>query len=139
MSMIEISKKYLETPYEFEANGNQPREKMDSSCFVQLVMKELGINISRTTKEQYKEGKEINIKDMIPGDWIYYDNGKGIEDVGLYIGNNTIIHTSSVKGKVVEENTSSHNNIKTIRRFLHQYIKGQFILQTRMNSFKVYW
>ena len=24
-------------------------------------MKELGINISRTTKEQFKEGKEINI------------------------------------------------------------------------------
>ena len=103
MSIIEIEKKHLETPYEFEANGNQPEEKMYSSLFVQLVMKKLGINISRTTKEQFKEGKEINIKDMIPGDCIYYDNGKGIEDMGLYIGNNTIIHTSSVKGKVVKK------------------------------------
>ena len=66
MSIIEIAKKYLETPYEFEANDNQPEEKIDSSLFVQLVMKELGINITRTTKEQFKEGKEINIKDMIP-------------------------------------------------------------------------
>ncbi len=90
---------------------------MDSSRFVQLVMKELRIILSRTTKEQYKEGKEINIKDMIPGDWIYYDNGKGIEDVGLYIGNNTIIHASSVKGKVVEENIGSHNNIKLLEHF----------------------
>ena len=38
---------------------------MDSSLFVQLVMKELGINISRTTKEQYKEGKEINRYDSM--------------------------------------------------------------------------
>ena len=102
---------------------------MDSSCFVQLVMKELRIILSRTIKEQYKEGKEINIKDMFPGDWIYYDNGKGIEYVGLYIGNNTIIHASSVKG--IEENVGSRDSVKTIRKFLHQYRKGQFIFQTR--------
>ena len=66
---------------------------------------------------------------MIPCDCIYYDNGKGIEDVGLYIGNNTIIHASSVKG--IEENVGSRDSVKTIRKFLHQYRKGQFIFQTR--------
>ena len=66
---------------------------------------------------------------MIPCDCIYYDNGKGIEYVGLYIGNNTIIHASSVKG--IEENVGSRDSVKTIRKFLHQYRKGQFIFQTR--------
>ena len=129
MSIIEIGKKYLETPYEFEANGSKPGETMDCSLLIQLIMKELGINISRTITEQYKEGKEINIKDIIPGDCIYFDYGKGIEDVGLYIGNNKIIHASSVKG--IEENVGSRESVKTIRKFLHQYRKGQFIFQTR--------
>ena len=128
MSVIDITKKYLGSPYEFEANGTQPGEKMDCSLLIQLIMKEFGINISRTITEQYKEGKEINIKDIIPGDCIYFDYGKGIEDVGLYIGNNKMIHASSNEGKVIEENISFNKNIKIIKRF---YKKGQLILQTR--------
>ena len=128
MSIIDITKKYLGSPYEFEANGTQPGEKMDCSLLIQLIMKELGINISRTITEQYKEGKEINIKDIIPGDCIYFDYGKGIEDVGLYIGNNKMIHASSNEGKVVEENISFNKNIKIIKRF---YKKGQLILEIR--------
>ena len=124
MSIIDITKKYLGSPYEFEANGTKPGEKMDCSRFIQLVMNELGINISRITTKQLKQGKEINIKDIIPGDCIYFDYGKGIEDVGLYIGNNTIIHASSNEGKVVEENISFNKNIKIIKRF---YKKGQLI------------
>ena len=128
MNIICIAIKYLGTPYEFEANGFRPGEKMDCSRFIQLVMNELGINISRITTKQLKQGKEINIKDIIPGDCIYFDYGKGIEDVGLYIGNNKMTHASSIKGKVVEEDISFNKNIKIIKRF---YKKGQLILQTR--------
>ena len=45
MSVIDITKKYLGSPYEFEANGTQPGEKMDCSLLIQLIMRECGINI----------------------------------------------------------------------------------------------
>ena len=45
--------------------------------------------------------------------------------IGLFIGNNTIIHASSIKGKVVEENISFNKNIKIIKRF---YKKGKLII-----------
>ncbi len=78
MPIIDIAEKFLESPYEFGGNGSQPGEKMDSSRFVQIVMKELGRNISRITKVQCNEGQNVNINDMIIGDCIYFDYGKGI-------------------------------------------------------------
>ena len=139
MLILDISKKWLESPYVFGGNGTKPGEEVDCSRLVQQIMKELGIKITRTTKTQHKEGKEINIKDIIPGDCIYFDYGKGIQHVGLYIGDNKMIHASSTKGKVVEEDIGPYNYIKTIRRFLPQtqfllqpkYKSGEYILHTR--------
>ena len=65
-------------------------------------MKELGKNISNSIEEQIKEGKEVEIKDMILGDCIYLNNDEGVNYVGLYIGNNKMIYDLSPKGKVVE-------------------------------------
>ena len=133
MSIICIAKKYIGTPYKFEANGFRPGEKMDCSRFIQLVMNELGINISRITTKQLKQGKEINKNNMIIGDCIYFDYGNGIEDIGLYIGNNKMIHNSPTQGKVIEENINSDKDIKMIRRFSPKYRKGEIILKNRSN------
>ena len=67
MSIIDITKKYLGSPYEFEANATQPGEKMDCSLLIQLIMREFGIYISRTITEQYKEAivKELKMLDYI--------------------------------------------------------------------------
>ena len=131
MSIIDISRKWLESPYVFGGNGTKPGEEVDCSRLIQQIMNELGIDISRTTKTQHKEGKQIHINNMIPGDCIYFDYGKGIQHVGLYIGNNKMIHASSTKRKVVEEDIGSHNHIKTIRRFLPQ---TQLLLQPKHQS-----
>ena len=111
MLILDISKKWLESPYVFGGNGTKPGEEVDCSRLVQQIMKELGIKITRTTKTQHKEGKEINIKDIIPGDCIYFDYGKGIQHVGLYIGDNKMIHASSTKVKVVEDDICPYNYI----------------------------
>ena len=63
-------------------------EEIDCFRLVQQIMKELEIKIIRTTKAQHKEEKQININNMIPGDYIYFDYDKGIQNVGLYIGDN---------------------------------------------------
>ena len=111
MSVIEIARKYIGSPYVFGANGNKPVEQMDCSKFVQNVMRDMGISISRTTQTQKNEGQPINFNHMVPGDCIYY---KG--HVVMFIGNGRIIHASP-KG-VVETNLYDTKNIITIRRFL---------------------
>ena len=111
MSVIAQARRYIGSPYLFGGNGTEPGQKMDCSRFVQNVMRNMGINISRTTSTQRNEGQSVNFNEMQPGDCIYY-NGH----VVMYIGNGKIIHASP-KG-VVETNLYDRNNIQTIRRFL---------------------
>ena len=118
MSVIDIARKYKGSPYVFGANGSNPGEKMDCSRFVQNVMREMGVSISRSTHTQKNEGQSISYNAMQPGDCIYY-NGH----VVMFIGNGTIIHASSTAGKVVEQGIYDTKNIITIRRFL-QGING---------------
>ena len=111
MSVIEKARRYIGSPYKFGANGNNPGEYMDCSKFVQNVMRDMGISISRSTQTQKNEGQSVNFNNIQPGDCIYY-NGH----VVMYIGNGKIIHASP-KG-VVECNLYDKVNIITIRRFL---------------------
>ena len=111
MSVVDKARRYIGSPYVFGANGNNPGERMDCSRFVQNVMRDMGVTISRSTHTQKNEGRAINYNNMQPGDCIYY-NGH----VVMFIGNGRIIHASP-KG-VVEQSIYDTKNIITIRRFL---------------------
>jgi cell wall-associated NlpC family hydrolase len=61
--LIEYAKKFLGIPYKF--GGTSPSTGFDCSGFVQYVYKNcLGINISRTTKEQINDGFEVKKEDL---------------------------------------------------------------------------
>ena len=111
MSVVDIARKYIGSPYVFGANGDKPGEPMDCSKFVQNVMREMGVTISRSTSTQRNEGQAVNYDNMQPGDCIYYDG-----HVVMFIGNGNIIHASP--NGVVERNIYDTKNIITIRRFL---------------------
>lgn len=111
MSVIERARQYIGSPYLFGGNGSHPGEKMDCSRFVQNVMRDMGVSISRSTHTQKNEGQAISFNNMQPGDCIYFDG-----HVVMFIGNGKIIHASP-KG-VVETNIYDKNKIITIRRFL---------------------
>ena len=113
MSVVDIARKYKGSPYLFRGNGTDPGQKMDCSKFVQNVMREMGVSISRSTHTQKNEGQSVNFNDMQPGDCIYYDG-----HVVMFIGNGSIIHASSSKGQVVEQGIYDTKNIITIRRFI---------------------
>ena len=113
MSVVDIARKYKGSPYLFGGNGTDPGQKMDCSKFVQNVMREMGVSISRSTHTQKNEGQSVNFNNMQPGDCIYYDG-----HVVMFIGNGSIIHASSSKGQVVEQGIYDTKNIITIRRFI---------------------
>ena len=111
MSVVDKAREYKGSPYGYGANGNSPGEKMDCSKFIQNVMRDMGVSISRSTKDQKNEGQAINFDNIQPGDCIYYDG-----HVVMYIGGGNIIHASP--NGVVERNLYDTKNIITIRRFL---------------------
>lgn len=76
--------------------GNNLSTGVDCSGFVQAIYKQFGISLPRVSKEQAKRGTAVSSANKKVGDLIFYANSSGIIDhVGIYIGNNQIVHAAS--------------------------------------------
>ncbi|RHW39958.1 peptidase [Lysinibacillus yapensis] len=90
---------YIGVPYSW---GGTTTNGFDCSGFVQRVYKDLGINLSRTTKTQYKEGSAVSKSNLETGDLVFFNTfGSGVSHVGIYVGNGDFVHASSSKGVTV--------------------------------------
>jgi cell wall-associated NlpC family hydrolase len=66
--------------------------------FVKLVYEELGIELPRTSREQFLIGIDVEKDELIPGDLLFfsrYRDKDNISHVGIYIGDNKFVHFSS--------------------------------------------
>lgn len=96
--IITSAEKYLGIPYCWGGAGN---DCMDCSGFVQRVYSDVGISLPRTAAEQFNTGKFITPNETKAGDLIFFSfTGSGITHVGIFAGNNEVIHASSSGGVV---------------------------------------
>jgi len=79
--------------------GGTDKRGFDCSGFVQKVYKDaLNIQLPRVTKDMGKLGKKIPQFRLKPGDLVFFRPSRKYRHVGIYMGNNTFIHSSSSKG-----------------------------------------
>jgi peptidoglycan DL-endopeptidase CwlO len=62
----------------------------DCSGLTQAVYSTVGVSLPRTTFEQVNVGSRVSLSDLRPGDLVFYYSG--ISHVGIYIGDEKIIH-----------------------------------------------
>jgi len=90
---------FLGTRYRF---GGTSRNGLDCSAFVQKVFNEMDINLPRTAREQYERGEVVPQGDMQKGDLVFFRTYASFPShVGIYLGNNRMIHASSRDRRVV--------------------------------------
>jgi len=98
-AIIATAKKYIGVPYVW---GGSTPSGFDCSGFVQYVFKAHGIQLPRTSKQQYGVGTYVSKSNLKAGDLIFFDTeGNGVSHLGIYIGNNQFIHASSSKGVII--------------------------------------
>ena len=92
--IVNEAKKHLGKSYVWGATGPNT---FDCSGLTQYVYKQFGIDITRTTYTQINQGKEVSQNNLAIGDLVFTSAGH----VGIYVGNNQIIHAPQT-GDVVK-------------------------------------
>lgn len=98
--LIDAAEKWLGTPYRYAGTS---RNGVDCSALMVNVFAEVGVELPRTSAEQFITGSLIPVGELAVGDLVFFDiNGSGVSHVGLYIGANNFIHASLSAGVVQE-------------------------------------
>lgn len=100
-SAVSLAQQYLGTPYVW---GGESPKGFDCSGLLQYVWARQGVNIPRTTYDQFQSGTQIPRSRLRPGDAVFFtgsDPKNGLPGhVGMYIGNGRFIEAPG-SGKVV--------------------------------------
>lgn len=93
--------------------GESARTGFDCSGFTRFVFGEHGVYIPRTSREQARVGDvvSLDVGSLIPGDLMFFDasgNDGVIDHVGIYAGDNLMIHSSSSGNGVGYDNLTTN-------------------------------
>jgi murein DD-endopeptidase / murein LD-carboxypeptidase len=94
---------WLGTPYRFSGNCEKG---IDCSGFVNVLYdRVLGIKLgARNSGEIYHLLEKIDTDDLKEGDLVFFSIRKRrISHIGLYLGNNKFVHSSSSKGVIISD------------------------------------
>lgn len=94
--VVSIALSYLGAPYVW--GGSSP-SGFDCSGFVMYVYSQAGISLPHSSSAQYGSGDYVSRDSLQPGDLVFF--GSPIHHVGIYIGNDSFVH-SPHSGDVVK-------------------------------------
>ena len=86
------------TKYKF---GGTDKNGFDCSGFTQKVYDNaFKYSLPRTAKEMSKLGRKVSKLNLRPGDLVFFRPSRSYQHVGIYIGENSFIHSSTSKGVI---------------------------------------
>ncbi|QIG42463.1 transglycosylase SLT domain-containing protein [Nocardioides anomalus] len=86
--VVAEARKYLGIPYVW--GGTDPQKGLDCSGLVQLVYKNLGVDLPRVSRDQAREGTAVPSLDQAqPGDLLAF--GSPVHHIAIYAGNGQMI------------------------------------------------
>jgi cell wall-associated NlpC family hydrolase len=116
--IVGLAHKYLGTPYVW---GGESRKGFDCSGFAQYLYRQVGVNISRTTYTQWKEGRAVRKNQLQPGDLVFFrgsDSVGGLPGhVGVYVGHGMMIDAPHTGASVRVESVFNFGGYMGARRY----------------------
>ncbi len=120
--VVAYAKQFLGTPYVW--GGTDLESGVDCSGYVFAVMQKFGVTLNRNSASMTSNGVMVKKSELAPGDLVFFDTDRngGISHVGIYIGDDKYIHSSSgnKSGVIISDLTDSYSQTTyvTARRVL---------------------
>jgi len=110
--IVKTAESYVGLPYRW--GGSSPEDGFDCSGLTMSVYKLNGLNLPRSSKEQYASGNPVGLSNLEKGDLVFFkiSKGKKVSHVGVYVGNGKFIHAPG-KGKNIKIDSLSNNYYAT--------------------------
>ncbi len=105
-SVVRVAFTKVGANYRWGASGPY---NFDCSGFSSYVMKQMGVNVPRSSRAQYNGGRAVSRNGLLPGDLVFFQgfSGRGgVGHVGVYIGSNRMVHASTPSTGVIVSSLS---------------------------------
>lgn len=108
-AVVNYGMKFLGNPYVY--GGTSLTNGADCSGFVQSVYAAFGVALPRNSAAQRSAGYGVSLSDIQPGDIVCYSG-----HVGIYAGNNTLLHASNEKTGITLTSPVTYRQVLAVRR-----------------------
>jgi len=98
--LVKVAKSFMGAPYKY--GGNTVRG-LDCSAYVKKIYEIFDVQLPRSAREQFLVGSKIGKEELAVGDLVFFKTKRSVKyptHVGIYIGDNSFIHSSSGHGKI---------------------------------------
>lgn len=108
-AVVNYAKQFLGNPYVY--GGTSLTNGADCSGFVQSVYAAFGVSLPRNSTAQRSAGYAVALADIQPGDIVCYSG-----HVGIYAGNDTLIHASNERTGITLTSPVTYRTVLAVRR-----------------------
>jgi cell wall-associated NlpC family hydrolase len=90
--IVRTARRYIGVPYRW--GGESPRTGFDCSGLTMVVYRLNGLNLPRSSRQQWKVGRGINRSRLKKGDLVFFATAGSnrVSHVGIYAGGNKFLH-----------------------------------------------
>jgi cell wall-associated NlpC family hydrolase len=113
--IVKTARRYVGVPYRW--GGESPRTGFDCSGFTMVVYRLNGLDLPRSSKQQWRVGRQIGRRQLQKGDLVFFATAGGgrVSHVGIYTGKDRFLHAPRRGSRIKTSSLSS------------QYFKTRFV------------
>ena len=110
--IVTAAKRYVGVPYRW--GGESPTTGFDCSGLTMVVYRINGLNLPRSSRQQWNVGKPIDRRQLQKGDLVFFATAGGgkVSHVGIYAGRDIFLHAPG-RGRKIQTASLSSKYFKT--------------------------